>query len=111
MFHVLAEAVERHRETRDMEDIAEENPFGIEAKDGSATAEDRDERVVAHANAETGDRPIGDEGRFIGDHVICGTGVGDSETAAGGGMWRAEGETLKQSRKVAWEMDGPRGGV
>jgi hypothetical protein len=52
--HVGPKTLQGHHETRDMEDILDENAFSIEAEDGSATTKNRDVRIVSHADVEVG---------------------------------------------------------
>jgi hypothetical protein len=63
--HVGPKTKQVHRETRDMEEVLDENAFSIEAEDSSATTENRDVRIVSHVDVEARDGLVGDKRRLI----------------------------------------------
>ncbi len=52
LFEMSSKAVERNRETRNMEGILGKNPLIVQGEDGSTTANNREKGFVAHPNLE-----------------------------------------------------------
>ena len=71
--------VEGVAEVRYVKTVSDENFLSIEGNDGRTVAKDWSERVVAHTNSSSGDRMVRDERRFIWDHVVSGTSVGNQQ--------------------------------
>ena len=71
--------VEGIAEVRYVKTVSDEDFLSIEGDDGRAVAKDWSEGVVAHPNSSSGDRMVRDERRFIWEHVVSGTCVGNQQ--------------------------------
>ena len=71
--------VEGVAEVRYVKTVSDEDFLSIEGDDGRTMAKDWSKGVVAHTNPSSGDRMVRDERRFIWDHVVSGTSVGNQQ--------------------------------
>ena len=77
---VSTEAVERHTECGDVQNIPDEEVLTVQGDNGRAPAKDGSVRVVAHLNTKRTDRLVGDECRTVREHQIRCTSVRHNET-------------------------------
>ncbi len=58
-----------------MKAVPNKDAFSVEGNNCCAMTENRDVQIVAHAYLKARDDLVGDEGRFIREHVVRGPGV------------------------------------
>ncbi len=65
-----------------MQAVLDEDSISVEWYDSRPCPKNGGKRIIAHADAASGDGWVGDKGGLVGDHVICCASICNAETCA-----------------------------
>jgi hypothetical protein len=69
-----------------MKDIADQDRFAVKGENSSAFAKNWSKGLVTHADVDTFDKMVGDEGTLIRKHVVGGASISNDEATLRGNV-------------------------
>jgi hypothetical protein len=80
-FTVFAERVKRVSKTWDVKAFSEDNYLSVEFNFCTTLAKDRQAGVIPKGDETVDELPVTEKGGVIGEHVICSSGISDSNSS------------------------------